>query len=310
MKLGLIAGNGRFPFLVLDAARSMGHQVTVIAAREEAFADLNDAASRASAPIHWISSGTRQCISLMKDAGVTHAVMAGQVTPKIFAGGIVPDLEIHVGAGKTAVQEHRRPHQAVASVLKDEGIELIDSTALLGPMLASPGVMTRRAPGAEERQDFEFGYAMADAIAGLDIGQTIAVKHRAVVAVEAMEGTDEVIARAGHLAGPGVAIVKVAKPGQDMRFDVPVIGLATVQAMRTAGAPALSVDAGKTLMFEREALIAAARRGGHHDRGTAKALGISPQSTLRRRNRVQRRILCVPAPCSETANDARRLVWR
>jgi hypothetical protein len=147
---------------------------------------------------------------------------------------------------------------AVAAVLRDEGIELIDSTALLKPMLASAGVMTRRAPLEEEQQDFEFGYGMADAVASLDIGQTIAVKHRAVVAVEAMEGTDEVIARAGRLAGPGVRIVKVAKPKQDMRFDVPVIGLATIQAMRAAGASALSVDAGKTLMFEREALIASA----------------------------------------------------
>src|SRR4029450_3489693 len=120
------------------------------------------------------------------------------------------------------------------------------------PMLARPGAMTDRAPNEEEQKDFEFGYGMADAIAGLDIGQTIAVKHRAVVAVGAMEGPDEVIGRAGHLAGPGVRIVKVAKPKQDMRFDVPVVGLATIQAMRVAGASALSIDAGKTLMFERE----------------------------------------------------------
>jgi DUF1009 family protein len=151
---------------------------------------------------------------------------------------------------------------AVASVLKDEGIELIDSTALLKPMLASAGVMTKRSPTDEEEKDFAFGYEMADAIAALDIGQTIAVKHRAVVAVEAMEGTDEVIGRAGYLAGPGVCIVKVAKPKQDMRFDVPVIGLATVQAMRVAGASAISVDAGKTLMFERGVLIKSADEAG------------------------------------------------
>src|SRR4029450_13267491 len=124
------------------------------------------------------------------------------------------------------------------------------------PMLATPGVMTDRAPNEEEQKDFEFGYGMADAIAGLDIGQTIAVKHRAVVAVEAMEGTDEVIGRAGHLAGPGVRIVKVAKPKQDMRFDAPVVGLATIQAMRVAGASALSIDAAKTLMFDRPVMLA------------------------------------------------------
>jgi DUF1009 family protein len=146
--------------------------------------------------------------------------------------------------------------------MRDHGVELIDSTALLQPMLASPGVMTARAPTADEEADLEFGYRMADTIAGLDIGQTVAVKHRAVVAVEAMEGTDETIARAGHLAGPGVAIVKVAKPGQDMRFDVPVVGLATIQAMRLAGAVLLSLDAGRTLMFERESMIAAADAAG------------------------------------------------
>jgi DUF1009 family protein len=151
---------------------------------------------------------------------------------------------------------------AVASVLRDEGIELIDSTSLLKPMLASAGIMTSRLPSTEEQKDFAFGYEMADAIAGLDIGQTIAVKHRAVVAVEAMEGTDEVIARAGHLAGSGVCIVKVAKPRQDMRFDVPVVGLATVQAMRAAGAAALSIDAGKTLMFELDELIKSADESG------------------------------------------------
>jgi DUF1009 family protein len=129
-------------------------------------------------------------------------------------------------------------------------------------MLASEGIMTDRAPDQDERKDLEFGYRMADAIAGLDIGQTIAVKHQAVVAVEAMEGTDETIARAGHLAGPGVTIVKVAKPGQDMRFDVPVVGLATVQAMRLAGARVLSLDAGKALMFERDAMLQSANDAG------------------------------------------------
>jgi DUF1009 family protein len=264
VKLGLIAGNGRFPFLVLDAARAMGHDVTVIAAKEEAFKDLDEAAASARAPIHWISLGQLgKCISLLKDAGATHAVMAGQVKhTKIFAGGIMPDLKFMSVLAKLPFRSTDALIGAVASVLKDEGIELIDSTALLEPMLATAGVMTRRKPSEDEQHDFDFGYGMADAIAGLDIGQTIAVKHRAVVAVEAMEGTDEVIARAGHLAGPGVRIVKVAKPRQDMRFDVPVVGLATVQAMRIAGASALSIDAGRTLMFERDALLASANEAG------------------------------------------------
>ena len=264
MRLGLIAGNGRFPFLVLDAARSMGHDVTVIAAKEEAFADLNEAAATARARIHWISLGQLgTCISLMKEAGITHAVMAGQVKhTKIFAGGIMPDMTFLSLLARLPCQTPVGLIGAVAGVLKDNGIDLIDSTALLKPMLAAPGVMTAREPNEEERKDFEFGYGMADAIAALDIGQTIAVKHRAVVAAEAMEGTDEVIGRAGHLAGPGVRVVKVAKPKQDMRFDVPVVGLATIQAMRVAGASALSIDAGKTLMFDREAMLASANEAG------------------------------------------------
>ncbi|HZJ31424.1 MAG TPA: UDP-2,3-diacylglucosamine diphosphatase LpxI [Vicinamibacterales bacterium] len=264
MKLGLIAGNGRFPFLVLEAACAQGHQVTVIAAKGEAFKDLDAAAGAAGAAIHWISLGELGlCIKLLKDAGASHAVMAGQVKhTQIFAGGLKPDATFMALLATLPFRNTDGLIGAVAGLLRRNGIELIDSTSLLKPLLASSGVMTDRAPTPEERHDFEFGYKMADAIAGLDIGQTIAVKHKAVVAVEAMEGTDEVIGRAGFLAGPGVRIIKVAKPNQDMRFDVPVIGLATIQAMRVAGASALSVDAGKTLMFEREALLNSANEGG------------------------------------------------
>ena len=263
MKLGLIAGNGRFPFLVLDAARAAGHDVTVIAAREEAHSDLTDAAARHGSNIHWISLGQLgKCISLLKESGATHAVMAGQVKHTKIFGGIVPDLTFLSVLKELGSRNTDGLIGAVAKVLRDRGIELIDSTALLTPLLAGAGVLTARAPSEGELQDFAFGYAMADAIAGLDIGQTIAVKDRAVVAVEAMEGTDEVIGRAGRLAGAGVRVIKVAKPNQDMRFDVPVIGLATVQAMRTAGASALSVDAGKTLIFDRDALFALANQAG------------------------------------------------
>jgi DUF1009 family protein len=146
--------------------------------------------------------------------------------------------------------------------MRDDGIELLDSTVFLAPLLARPGILGKRPPDDQERADFEFGYRMADAIAALDIGQTIAVRHKAVVAVEAMEGTDEVIARAGQLAGPGVRIVKVAKPNQDMRFDVPVVGLATIQAMRAAGASALSIDAGRTLVLDGEQVFLSANDAG------------------------------------------------
>ncbi len=263
MKLGLIAGNGRFPFLVLDAARAQGHDVTVIATKEEAFPELNDAAARHGAPIHWISIGQLgKCITLLKAAGATHAVMAGQVKHTKIFGGIVPDMTFVAVLRRLATRNTDGLIGAVANVLHERGIELIDSTSLLEPLLARPGVLTKRAPSEEERKDFEFGYRMADVIAGLDIGQTIAVKHQAVVAVEAMEGTDEVIGRAGHLAGPGVRIVKVAKPRQDMRFDVPVIGFATITAMRVAGASALSIDAGRTLVLDGDAVFASADEAG------------------------------------------------
>jgi DUF1009 family protein len=263
VKLGIIAGNGRFPFLVLEAARTQGHDVTIIAINEETFPELNDAAKRHGSAIHWISLGhLGKCINLLKDAGATTAVMAGQVKhAKIFAG-VVPDRMFLGVLMSLTTKSTDGLIGAVAKVMKDHGIELSDSTALLTPLLAKPGVLTKRAPTPDEQKDFEFGYTMADAVAGLDIGQTIAVKHLAVVAVEAMEGTDEVIGRAGHIAGPGVRIIKVAKPKQDMRFDVPVIGFATIQAMRVAGASALSIDAGKTLVLDGDAVFASANEAG------------------------------------------------
>jgi DUF1009 family protein len=264
VKLGIIAGNGRFPFLVLDAARAQGHDVTIIALKEEAFADLDGAAAARRAAIHWISIGqVGKCIDLLTAAGATTAVMAGQVKHvKIFGGSFVPDL--------TALSVLRRLTNrntdgligAVAEVLKEKGIDLIDSTSLLTPLLARAGVLTGRAPTADEQSDLEFGYPIADAIAGMDIGQTIVVKDRAVVAVEAMEGTDEAIGRAGRLAGPGTRVVKVAKPNQDMRFDVPEVGVATIAAMQAAGASTLSVDAGRTLMIDGDAVFAAANAAG------------------------------------------------
>jgi DUF1009 family protein len=264
MRLGLIAGNGRFPFLVLDAARAQGHDVVVVAAEEEASTELNEAVKRHGAAIHWVSVGQlSKCIDLLVNEGVTHAVMAGQVKhARLFSKGIVPDLLFLKVLKQLASRNTDGLIGAVANVLRERGIDLLDSTALLQPLLAREGILTRRGPNEDEQKDFDFGYRMADAIAALDIGQTIAVRAQAVVAVEAMEGTDEVIARAGRLAGAGVAIVKVAKPRQDMRFDVPVIGVATIRAMQDAGATALSVDAGRALAIDGDAVFVAADEAG------------------------------------------------
>jgi len=263
MKLGLIAGNGRFPFLVLEAARRAGHDVTVVALKEETFPDLADEAARPpTAALHWISIGQLgACVRHLKDAGVTQAVMAGQVKhTKLF--DIRPDLLLGKVLMRLATKNTDSIISGVAGVLRDEGIELLDSTTFLQPLMARAGTLTRRAPDEGERRDLEVGYGVADAMAGLDVGQTIAVKSAAVVAVEAMEGTDAMIARAGQLAGSGVRIVKVAKPNQDMRFDVPVVGVSTIAAMAAAGATLLSVDAGKTLMIDGDAVVRAADEAG------------------------------------------------
>ncbi|MGE0593475.1 MAG: LpxI family protein [Vicinamibacterales bacterium] len=264
MRLGLLAGNGRFPFLVLDAARAQGLDVVVVAVKEEASPDLADVAAGYHVPCHWVSLGQLgTCIRLLEEARVTRCVMAGQVKhTKIFAGGIVPDLTFLSLLAKLGSRNTDGLIGAVARLLADHGIELIDSTSLLQPLLADSGVLTARAPSDTEQADLAFGYVAADTLAGLDIGQTVVVKARAVVAVEAMEGTDAAIARAGQLAGPGTSVVKVAKPRQDMRFDVPVVGVATIEAMRHAGATALSIDAGKTLVLDGRAVIHAADAAG------------------------------------------------
>ena len=263
-RLGLIAGNGRFPFLVLDAARGAGHDVTVIALKEETFPELAATAARPpAADLHWISLGELgTCIRLLKNAGITKAVMAGQVKhTKLFAD-IIPDATLTAVLMRLKAANTDALISAVADALREQGIDLLDSTAFLAPLRAREGVLTGRAPTDQERADLAFGHGIADAIAGLDIGQTIAVKSSAVVAIEAMEGTDAVIARAGQLAGAGVAVIKVAKPKQDMRFDVPVVGVSTIEAMRAAGATVLSVDAGKTLMIDGDAIIQAADAAG------------------------------------------------
>lgn len=264
MHLGLIAGNGRFPFLVLEAARAAGHQVTIIALKEEAFPELEaDAALAPAAAVHRVSLGKLGTwVGILEKAGVTHALMAGQVKHTKLFSDIVPDMTALGLLARIATKNTDSIIGAVGDFLQDRGIQLIDSTGFLTPLMAREGVLTRRAPTPEEQADLVFGYRMADVIAAHDIGQTIAVKSAAVVAVEAMEGTDQVIARAGQLAGTGVVVVKVAKPNQDMRFDVPVVGVATVRAMQAAGATVLSVDAGKTLMIDGDAVTAAADAAG------------------------------------------------
>ena len=261
--IGIIAGNGRFPFLALQGARSLGHDVTVVAVKEEAFPELEGAARSAGADLHWVSLGhLGKCIKLLKAAGARQAIMAGQVKHAKIFSGIVPDLTLLSVLTRLKARNTDALIAAVADVLRDEGIELLNSTTFLEPLLARAGTLSRRAPDASEAEDFAFGYRMADAIAALDIGQTVVVKDKAVVAVEAMEGTDAVVRRAGEIAGAGTRVVKVAKPKQDMRFDVPVVGVATIEGMRAAGATAISLDAARTLIVDGDRFFAAANDAG------------------------------------------------
>ena len=297
MKLGLIAGNGRFPFLLLDAARAQGLAVTVAAIREEADAEIDRrAAADRAISVHWISLGElSRLIEVFHKEGVTKAVMAGQVKHKQIFSSIRPDWRLAKLLLNLRTRNTDMLLGAVAKVLGDEGIELISSTAFLEPLLATEGVLTDRAPDEEERKNIEYGLGVARAVAAFDIGQTVVVAAQACVAVEAMEGTDAAIERAGALMRtldqaegevdlPGLksetwgtqdvaageastlarklTIVKVAKPKQDMRFDVPVIGVLTVETMIRARATCLSVEAGRTLLFDREALLERAGAAG------------------------------------------------
>lgn len=271
MKLGLIAGNGRFPFLILDAARAQGLSVTVVAIREETDPEINQrAALDHNITVHWLSLGElSRLIETFHNEGVTAAVMAGQVKHKQIFSSIRPDWLLAKLLLNLRTRNTDMLLGAVAKVLADEGINLISSTAFLEPLLAQAGVLTSRPPDEDERKNIEYGLQVARTVAGYDIGQTVVVAAQACVAVEAMEGTDAAIERAGDLlrsleeTAPGDAstllrrltVVKVAKPKQDMRFDVPVIGMRTLEVMKRAGATCLSVEAERTLLFDRDALL-------------------------------------------------------
>lgn len=252
MQLGLIAGNGRFPFLALEGARRLGHEVTIVAIRGETSPALATVAkTEPDAALHWVSLGQLgKCVAILRGAGVTRAVMAGQVKHTKLFTDIRPDFLGIKLLSRLTTRNTDAVISVVADVLSEHGIELEDSTAFLRPLLAGSGILTSRPPSSDELADLDFGYGLADAIAGLDVGQTIVVKNKAVVAVEAMEGTDAVIERAGALAGPGTSIIKVAKPAQDMRFDVPVVGLPTLTVMGKVGAAVLSLDAQRTLVLD------------------------------------------------------------
>ena len=259
MKLGLIAGNGSFPFLVLQGARQAGVQVIVAAIREETDPDIE----KFSDNVMWVGVGQLgKMLRFFKKEGVEKAIMAGQVKHVQIFSSSIPDLRMLKMLLRLPRKNTDALIGAVANELASEGIELIDSTYFLKDYLPQAGSLSKRAPDAREQADIEYGLEVAHEIARLDLGQTIVVRDRACVAIEAMEGTDAVIRRAGELASGRLTVVKIAKPDQDMRFDVPVVGLSTIQTMIAAAATCLCLTAGKTLMFERDEVIKLADQKG------------------------------------------------
>jgi DUF1009 family protein len=260
MRYGLIAGNGRFPLLALESARRLGHDVTVVAIQEEASPEVAAAAARC----HWISLGQlSKLIDILKQEGITEVVMAGQVKHAKVFSSIVPDWRLVKLLATLPSKNTDGLIGGVIRILEDEGIHLRDSTALLKPMLADAGAMTRRKPDKDESADIEYGRRVANALAGLDVGQSVAICERACVAVEAMEGTDAMLRRAASLVnGRRLSLIKVARRREHLLFDVPVVGLGTIPVMRETGTTVLAVEAGRTLMLDKEQMIAAAAEAG------------------------------------------------
>jgi UDP-2,3-diacylglucosamine hydrolase len=266
-RLGLIAGNGRFPFLVLDAASAQGYEVVIAAIKEETLPEIETGGGAAS--VHWLSLGElSKLIETFKREGVHRAVMAGQVKHKQIFSSIKPDWRLAKLLLSLGTRNTDSLLGAVAKVLADEGITLESSTSLLEPLLAKAGVLSKRTPTDQEKKDIEYGRALARHLAQYDIGQTVIVAELACVSVEAMEGTDATIERAGQIMASleadastlsrALTVVKIAKPNQDMRFDVPVVGVKTIEVMRKAGATCLALDAGKCLLLDGAAIITAA----------------------------------------------------
>jgi DUF1009 family protein len=255
-RYGLIAGNGRFPLLALESARQLGHEITVIAIQEEASREVESLASSC----HWISLGQLgKLIDICKRDGITEVMMCGQVKHAKIFSSIAADWRLLKLLATLPSKNTDGLIGGVIRILAGEGIQLRDSTMLLKPLLAASGVMTRRRPDKEELTDIEYGLRVANALAGFDVGQSVAICERACVAVEAMEGTDSMLRRAATLVnGRRLTMVKVARRREHLLFDVPVVGLNTIPVMRETGATALAIEAGRTLMLDKEKMIEAA----------------------------------------------------
>lgn len=257
---GLIAGNGRFPLLLLEAARSQGRAVVVAAIKEETWPEIETRGF----PVTWMSLGQLgKLIECFQAAGVRQAIMAGQVKHKQIFSSLRPDWRMVKLLASLATRNTNSLLGGVIAAMAAEGIEMMDSRLWLTPLLAGEGALTQRAPDENEQANIEYGWKLARLLAGADIGQTVVISERACVAVEAMEGTDAVIRRAAELTeGKPLTVVKVARPRQDVRYDVPAVGLETLATLQQAGATALAVESGLTLLLDRDELLARADAAG------------------------------------------------
>jgi DUF1009 family protein len=257
--IGIIAGGGKFPLMVARAARTQGLRVAAVAHQGE----TDPAISECVDTIEWIRLGQLgRLVSALKKMDVARAVMVGTITKRRMFEKVRPDLKGLALMSRLAMLQDDHILRAVAEELGKSGIEVVSSTVCVPGLTAEAGYLTRRRPTRKEDQDIRFGWTMAKALGQLDIGQCVVVRRRTVLAVEAIEGTDEAISRGGRLAGAEAVVVKVSKPGQDMRFDVPAVGLGTIHTMAAAHCSALALEAGKTLIFDRPEMIALANKSG------------------------------------------------
>ncbi len=260
MKYGLIAGNGRFPILALETARKLGHQVVTVAIKEEAGLEVEGLSARTE----WISLGQlSRLIEILKEEGLTEVIMAGQVKHAKIFSSIRPDWRLVKLLASLREKNTDALIGGVIKILADEGIQVLDSTTLLKPLLAAEGAMTRRKPDEDEERDIAYGHRVANTLAGLDVGQSVAICERACVAAEAMEGTDAMLRRAASLAnGRRLTLVKASRRRKHLLFDVPVAGVDTIAVMRETGTTAMAVDAGRTLLLDRDEMLARADEAG------------------------------------------------
>ena len=257
--LGLIAGGGQFPLLVAEGARRQGLRVLAVAHKGETDPSLSDHVDK----MIWIKLGQLgQLIKILKKEGVQKTLMAGSITKKRMFDNILPDLKGLAVMSKLAIFHDDDILRAVAGELAKAGIEIVSSTLFLPELLAPTGCLTKKRPSKGENQDIDFGWKVAKTLGRLDIGQCVVVKRKTVLALEAIDGTNETILRGGSLAREGAVVVKVSKPDQDLRFDVPAVGVETIRVMSQVKASVLAVEAGKTLMFDREMMVDRAEENG------------------------------------------------